>query len=264
MSKSFFQRFRDLFRRRREPAPEPISYRPPDQPFALSALCRGDVHEFQVSVETEWTGDNVLYEAVVRQAGKYQSSVRDTHRRRIWQIARAYGPHEAADAERAIQQDLGTICYSTDNGQVRCTSYFRVTPDPRVREHLTQFVLREVNADSEAVLARQRVVLARELTGKWSGLLTDLGVSPVKLSATALADPHFSAELGRLADRRRLSARELVDVLGEAAKDHGQLGMYEIAELYATAVAAYQRQMEVQDSAFIREVMDMEPPEPAR
>ncbi|SNY55419.1 hypothetical protein [Paractinoplanes atraurantiacus] len=262
--KSVFQRIRDWFRGEPPAVPEQISYRPPGQPASIAAMCRGDVHEFTVSVEHEWTGDNVLFDEVVRMAEKYHPSVEDEHRRRVWQIARNYGPHEAAETERVIQRDLGTTCYPAGAGQVRCTSYFRVTPDPRVREHLNQYVLREVDADSEAELARQRVRLARELTLKWSGLLTELGVSPVKLSAAALADPRFSAEVDRLAGQRRLLGQELAELLANAAKDHGQLGMYEIAEFYASLVADYQSQMEKEDREFISKVMNTEPPELAR
>ncbi|WP_250034174.1 hypothetical protein [Paractinoplanes maris] len=264
--RSLFRRIKDWFLGEPgQPAElEPVSYRPAGERSPLVALSRGDVYEFQVSLDTEWTADKMPYDTLIKQADKYRTSADDTHRRRIWQIARSYGPHQAAEAEDAIQRALGTMCYDTEDGQVRCTTYFRVTPDGRVREHLTPYLLREIDVDREAVLARQRVESVREITTRWSELLTDLGVSPVQLSSAALADPAFAAELGRLADDRRLTARQLVEVLGEAAKDHGQLGMYEFVELYASAIAAFQRQMEVQDSEFIRKVMDIEPAEPAR
>jgi plasmid stabilization system protein ParE len=224
---------------------EPVYYRPTQPGKPIVALSRGEVYEFQIFADLEWSSDAMRYSELTRKAEEYTASAGDDLRRRVWQTARRFGPHEAAKTEAELRSTLGNWCYDTDAG--------------RVREHLTPYVLREITADSEAALSRQRIALVREFVASWSILLTELGVSPVKLAAAAMTDGGFATMLGQLAERRRLSAKELVDVLGQASNDHEQLGMYEFAELYATAVAAYRRQMEVEDSKFIEQVMDIEP-----
>ena len=243
---------------------EPVFYRPTQPGNPIVALSRGDVYEFQIFADIEWSSDAMRYSELTRQAEEYTASASDDLRRRVWQTARRFGPHEAARTEAELRSTLGSWCYETGAGRIRCTPFVRVLPDPRVREHLTPYALREINADSEAALSRQRIALVREFVGSWSSLITELGVSPVKLAAAAMTDGGFATMLGQLAERRRLSAKELVDVLGQASNDHEQLGMFEFAELYATAVAAYRRQMEVEDSKFIEQVMDIEPTGSAR
>lgn len=268
--KSLFRRFLDWFRKPTEdrvtepPRPVPITYKPDRPTDALIALCRGDVYEFRVRADIEWTGEHLAYDAVVRLADKYQTSLEDHHRRQIWQIARNFGPHQAADAERAIQRALGTLCYEDRDGRVKCTSHFEVRPDPKVTEHLKKYVLQDIDSGSEATLARRRVQAVNDTVHDWSEVLVDLGVSPVKLAAAALTDARFANTIEVLAQRRKESGQDLAELLRQAAKDHGQLGMYEFAELYAELLAAYQKQMETVDSEFVRQVMDIEPTEPAR
>ena len=242
------------------PAPrERVYYRPHQAETPILALCRGDVFEFRIFADVEWSSKDMRYEELVRQAGEYAASVGDDLRRRVWQTARRFGPHEAARAEAKLRHVLGSWCYETDAGRVRCAPFVRVTPDPRVQDHLKPYVLHEIEADSRATLARQRIELLREIVGLWSKLVTDLGVSPVKLGAARLADDDFATVLRQVAEHRRLSTKELVDIIGQASDDHRQLGMYEFAEMYASAVDAYQRQMEVKDSEFIAQVMNIEP-----
>jgi len=239
--------------------PERVYYRPSQAASPIQALCRGDVYEFRIYADIEWSSKAMRYEELVRQAGEYTASVGDDLRRRVWQTARRFGPHEAAKAEAKLRHVLGSWCYETDAGRIRCAPFVRVLPDPRVQDHLTPYALREIDADSRAALARQRIELIREIVGLWSKLITDLGVSPVKLGASRLADTEFANVLRQVAEHRRLSTKELVDIIGQASHDHQQLGMYEFAEMYASAVDAYQRQMEVKDSEFIAEVMNIEP-----
>jgi hypothetical protein len=246
------------------PPPVEVKYRPPEQNTSAAALAKGEVYEFRVFADVEWSTNAMSYHELVRQAGLRAATVTDDVRRRVWDEARRHAPHEAAEAEREIRKKLGSWCYETDHGTIRCEPTVRVLPDVRVQKHLTPYVLRSISEDREAALGHERAALLEKLVARWREVLLELRVSPVTLSAAQLSDQSLANVLGGLANHRRGSTLELVQVLEQATKDHEQLGMFEFAEMYATAIAAFRRQMEIEDSRFVDQMMEPPREEPAQ
>ncbi|GIF51850.1 hypothetical protein DFJ67_5876 [Asanoa ferruginea] len=276
--RSWWKRFKGWFTRRRPPAPtepwpvthgaappnEMVFYRPSTPGAPIAAMARDEVYEFQVHTDLEWSTSAMGYDELTRQADEFAATAGDDVRRRVWRVARTFDAHEAAAAEKEMRRQLSSWCYTSVHGEIRCTPTVRVVADQRIRDHLTPFALRRIDLDTEAELARRRADLVKEVVKHWHDVLVELGVSPITLTAAQLTDTEFAVAISRLADRRRASAVELVDVLRQATRDHEQLGMFEFAEMYASAVAAFRRQMEIEDSAFVDKLMDLEPGEQPR
>ncbi|WP_067498411.1 hypothetical protein [Actinoplanes sp. TFC3] len=234
----------------------------PDQP--VIALACGDVYEFRVYADIEWSTRAMSYDQLVRQAGERSATVAEDLRRRVWREARRHRPHEAAAAEDAIRRSLGSWCYETDYGTIKCTPTVRVWPDPRVQEHLTPYALRSIDLDSERILSLQRAGSVQEMVERWRRVLLDLRAGVVTVHAAQLSDPGFATVVGRLADRRRQSVLELVEVLDRSVKDHEQVGLFEFAEMYANAIVALQRQLDIEESELVEQMMDPPMREPSR
>ncbi|MEV6298730.1 hypothetical protein AB0M02_04915 [Actinoplanes sp. NPDC051861] len=237
------------------PLPE-VKFRPAEPRDTIAVLSRGDVYELRIHADLEWSTSAMTYAELMRQAGEYTGAAHDELRRRVWRIGRNYGPHQAAQAEAEMRRQAGDWCYDTDKGLIRCVADIRVVPDERVREHLVPYALREIDLDAEAVLGHQRADLLEKLVARWRTLLTASGASPITVAAAQLSDPAFAAVLNLLAEKRRAQGRELVDVLGQATRDHEQLGLFEFAEMYASAAAAFLSQLNEEDQKFVRDMVN--------
>ncbi|RKR87248.1 hypothetical protein BDK92_1522 [Micromonospora pisi] len=245
------------------PRPEPVtpvrlrevSYQPSDSDRVFTPLCLGDVFEFQVHADLVWSTDAITYTELVEQAKEYGPSAHDTVRERVWRVARTFSPYHAADAEAAIQQELDqSWCYSRDDQtMVRCTAKVRVLPDPRVRQHLLPAAMRELDTEAQATLGRLRAARVEEITERWRALLDELGHGPAVVHAAQLTEPAFAAVLQQLTSRRRASAMELVDVLRQATKDHENVGLFEFANAYDTALQAFRKEMGLEPGAWFNE-----------
>ncbi|MBQ1069434.1 MULTISPECIES: hypothetical protein [unclassified Micromonospora] len=225
------------------PLPE-VVYQPAGDGSLVTALCAGDVFEFQVHAHLIWSSRDMTYDELTEQAGVFSSSARDSVRERIWAIGRTFSPYHSAAAEQAMQEALKSDwCYSGDAGKVRCRAQVRVLPDPRVREHLLPYALQELDVEANATLGTLRAVRFGELTGRWRDLLDSLGYDAKVAYAAQLTDPAFAGVLARLVNHRRASVLELADVLRQSAKDHEHVGMYEFATAYDLAYQTFCKQM---------------------
>ncbi|WP_446212872.1 hypothetical protein [Micromonospora sp. IBSANI012] len=266
--RSLWRRLVDWFRgtRKEEPKPterirqrlEDVVYQPSGDGPVVTALCAGDVFEFQVHTHLVWSSREMDYDELTEQAGEFTSSAQDAVRERIWEVARTFSPYHSAAAEKAMQQALDTDwCYSGDAGKVRCRAKVRVLPDPRVHEHLLPFALQELDVEANASLGLLRADRFEQVTVRWRELLDSLGHDAMVAYATQLTDPAFATVFARFVNHRRASVVELAEVLRQASKDHEHVGMYEFANAYDKAVQAFCKQMGLDEGGW--PVIDSEP-----
>ncbi|AEB43135.1 hypothetical protein [Micromonospora maris] len=256
--RSLWRRLVDWWRGEEQPFPAPppapmeeVIYQPAGDGAVITALCAGDVFEFQVHTDLVWASREMSYATLTEQAREFGSSARDTVRERIWAVARTFSPYHCAEAEKAIQKELdGDWCYSGPNGKVRCRAKVRVLPDPRVREHLLPYALQQLDVEARATLGLLQAARFEMLTERWRDLLHDLGHDAKVGYAAQLTDADFAAVVGRYANHHRASVLELADVLRQAGKDHERVGMYEFANAYDKAVQAFCKQMGLDDRSW--------------
>ncbi|BAL92162.1 hypothetical protein AMIS_69420 [Actinoplanes missouriensis 431] len=235
-----------------------VRHRPSTPGDAVPVLSKGDVYEFQVIADLEWISSVMDHSELVRQSVEYTPAAHDELRRRVWRIGRQFDPDAADAAEERMRAEAAEWCYDTDRGQIRCVAEIRVRPDERVREHLVPYALRRIDLNQETEIGNRRAEMVENLVTRWRKVLTELGVSPITVAAAQLTDRHFAEILDLLAAKRRQQGQDLVDVLGQAALDHQQLGMFEFAEMYASAAAAFVSQLGEEDKKFVRDIVEAE------
>ncbi|MEV4845000.1 hypothetical protein AB0K20_17515 [Micromonospora matsumotoense] len=229
---------------------EEITYQPTDDSTLLTALCQGDVYEFQVHTTLVWSAF-LPYHDLVAEAGEFTASARDTVRERIWEVARRFSAYQSVEAEEAIQEALTPQwCYRGASGMVRCRAKVRVLPDPRVREHLLPFERRKLDLEANTALALLRADRFEQVARRWQQLFDTLGHDAMVAYAAQLADPTVSVVVTSLVNQRRASAVELAKVLQQASKDHENVGLYEFASAYDAALQTLRRQMHLDEGGF--------------
>ncbi|MEV6707404.1 hypothetical protein [Micromonospora wenchangensis] len=251
--RTLWRRLVDWFRgtpRGQGPWDEEITYQPTDDSTLLTALCQGDVYEFQVHTTLVWSAF-LPYRDLVAEADEFTASARDTVRERIWEVARRFSPYQSVEAEQAIQEALTPQwCYRSAAGMVRCRAKVRVLPDPRVRDHLLPFEQRKLDVEANTTLALLRADRFEQVARRWQQLFDTLGHDAMVAYAAQLADPAVSAVVTNLVNQRRAGAVQLVDVLREASKDHENIGLYEFASAYDAALQTLRRQMHLDEGGF--------------
>jgi hypothetical protein len=234
-------------------------YRSTEHQNPITVLARGDVYEFRVYADLEWSSSAMSYADLTAQAAEYTGAAHDELRRRVWRIGRKHGPYHSAQAEKEMRELAADWCYDTALGRVRCVADLRVMPDERVREHLVPYAQREIAMDAEAALGNQKAEMVRVLLSRWHTVLSEVGVSPISVAAARLSDAGFAAVLERLSAERRDRDLDLVGVLRQASMDHEQLGMFEYAEMYAAAVASFLAQLTEEDRDFVKGLLNTDP-----
>ncbi|SCG67950.1 hypothetical protein [Micromonospora coxensis] len=253
--RSLWRRLVDWFRGAPRPTPsisnEEVIHQPTDDIARVSALSHGDVFEFQVDTALVWSSRQMSYDDLVDEAREFTASARDTVRERIWQVARGFSPYQSAAAEQAIQQALAdTWCYRGAAGTVHCSAKAWVRPDPKVRDHLMPFELRELELEANTALALLRADRFEEVARRWQRLFDELGHDAMVAYAAQLTDPAIAGVVTGLVNHRRASAVELADVLRQASKDHEHVGLYEFAAAYDAALQNLRRQMHLDENGF--------------
>lgn len=264
MRKPWWSRIAGFFRGKSGSTVQPTligesTYRPTEPREPITVLSRGDVYEFRVEADLEWTTTTMPYEDLTAVAGEYTAAAHDELRRRIWRIGRKHGPYHAVQAEAEMRRLATDWCYDTPRGRIQCVADIRVRPDERVREHLVPFAQREIEMEAESALGNQKAEMVRALVSRWHTVLSEVGVGPISVAAARLSDSGFATVLDRLATERRDRDLDLVGVLRQASMDHEQLGMFEYAEMYAAAVASFLAQLTEEDRDFVRSLLNTGP-----
>ncbi|TDC49520.1 hypothetical protein E1258_27105 [Micromonospora sp. KC207] len=202
-------------------------------PLAIPAM--GEAYDFQVQVEATWSAAVTDLDDLRTRADRHSESVRRAVRDVVWQVGRAFAPHRALDAERAMVEALpADFCFTDAGVSLRCQVKLRVRPDARVVDVLLAYSLMRVRADNvEAAAARWREILTG-FTGQDVGDL----VLPY---AAQLTDKPFAASVTGLENARHQARTDLADVLDRAAKSHTRVGLFEFAESYEAALHAFRR-----------------------
>ncbi|MER7166188.1 hypothetical protein ABT336_08975 [Micromonospora sp. NPDC000207] len=263
--RSLWHRIVDWFRGAPTTAPPPpppppvplveVVYQPAGDGTVSTALCKGDVFEFQVHTHLVWSTREMTYDDLTTQAAEYSSSAQDTVRERIWKVARGFSPYHAAQAEEEMQKALESDwCYSGVRGKVRCAARVRVLPDPRVREHLLPYARQELDVEANATLGGLRAARFEAMILRWRKLIETLGHEAVVRYAAQLTDRPFADVVTRYGEDRRAAVQELVDVLGQASRDHEHVGLYEFADAYDQAVQAFRKQMGLDEGSHLPKV----------
>ncbi|MFE4688731.1 hypothetical protein ACFRH6_01585 [Streptomyces sp. NPDC056749] len=224
---------------------------PGAEPLRLAA--RGDVFEFHVTPHFRWHSREMPVERLRLLAGVLSAEARDDLLMRSWEVARTCDPADPVEAERLINDRLSEgWCYAEADGLVKCLPTVRVRMDPVLRERIRPARLQEQGMKDELRMGLLKAAHARQLTEEWLHVIAGLEESgelqPAQRQflvpfAAVLADADFSSAADSLRAARRTGTRALADVLGQAARNHEQVGLFEFAGAYDKALSSFSQQM---------------------
>ncbi|MFY1599427.1 hypothetical protein [Micromonospora sp. WMMD737] len=224
------------------PVPDTVTFRH-DVPQPILVPARGDAFDFRLHAVYNWTAQNMPYEALRLRAERYLAWAGGIVRERAVDLARQYEPHRSHDLERALNDRLAGQRWPREGSQPYFWVQVRVSPDERVRERLRPYWEQRIKLECDHELEKIRAQQADELTRRWCAVLQSLEDDPVTAHAARLTGEQFAEVFRRYVEERRGTVPDLVQLLREAVRGHGDLGMgpSEYTEAWDAAIRTYER-----------------------
>ncbi|MEU9066656.1 hypothetical protein AB0E06_07275 [Streptomyces sp. NPDC048109] len=227
----------------------------------LRLAARDGVFEFEVLPSARLTSHDMSEESLNHRRRDLSDAVVKEILRRAWPIARSCDPDAPAEAENLINTEIADgWCYESLEGLVKCRPTVRVRVDPVLRDRIRPIRLEEQVMREEHRLGILKASHTQELTETWLKVLRRLeGADELTREqrqflvpfVAALSDNEFAAAMKDLRAARRQGARNLADVLQQAARNHEQIGLFEFAKAYDKALNSFSQQMGLGPSTFI-------------
>ncbi|MFI5927859.1 hypothetical protein ACIA3K_17960 [Micromonospora sp. NPDC051543] len=229
--------------------PATVTFRQ-DVPAPILVPAKGDAYDFRLHAVYNWTAQNMTYEELRFRAERYLGWAGGIVRERAVDLAREHEPHRSHDLERALNSLLGGQRWPRE-GSPHFGVLVRVSPDERVRERLRPYWEDRIRLECDHELQKIRAAQADELTRRWCAVLQNLEDDPVTSHAARLTGEQFAEVFGRYVQERREAVPDLVKLLREAVRGHGDLGMgpSEYTEAWDVALRTYERQHGLSEQA---------------
>ncbi|WBB89786.1 hypothetical protein [Verrucosispora sp. WMMC514] len=223
--------------------PPRITFRQ-DVPQPLLVPAKGDAFDFNVHVVYFWTATNMSFDELRMRAEALLPWAGGIVRERSIDLAREHEPHRAHDLERALNNLLTGQRWPQEAHLPQFTVRLRVSPDERVRERLRPYWEQRIKLECDHELEKIRARQADDLTRRWAAVLQSLQDDPVTAHAARLTGEQFAEVFHRYVEERRDIVPNLVDLLREAVKGHGDLGLgpSEYTQAWDVALRTYERQ----------------------
>ncbi|GIJ79347.1 hypothetical protein SAMN05443287_101915 [Micromonospora phaseoli] len=224
-------------------APVRVTFRQ-DVPQPLLVPAKGDAFDFSLHTVYLWTAPNMSFEDLRLRAEALLPWAGGIVRERAVDLAREHEPHRAYDLERALNNLLMHQRWPQDANLPQFGVHLRVRPDERVRERLRPYWEERIKLECDHELHKIRARQADDLTRQWGAVLRSLEDDPVTAHAARLAGERFAEIFHRYVEERRESVPDLVNLLREAVKGHGDLGLgpSEYTQAWDVALRTYERQ----------------------
>ncbi|MTK03122.1 hypothetical protein FF096_13945 [Micromonospora sp. CP22] len=215
-----------------------------DVPQPLLVPAKGDAFDFRLHAVYAWTASNMSFEELRARAEGLLPWAGGIVRERSIDLAREHEPHRAHDLERALNNLLMHQRWPQDSNLPQFGVHLRVSPDERVRERLRPYWERRIELECQHELQKIRAWQADDLTRRWAAVLQSLEDDPVTGHAAHLAGAEFAEVFHRYVEERRGVIPDLVTLLREAVKGHGDLGLgpSEYTQAWDVALRTYERQ----------------------
>ncbi|WP_431882238.1 hypothetical protein [Micromonospora gifhornensis] len=225
------------------PAPTRVTFRQ-DVPQPLLVPAKGDAFDFNLHVVYLWTATNMSFDGLRLRAEALLPWAMGIVRERAVDLAREHEPHRSHDLERALNDLLMHQRWPQEAHLPQFTVRLRVSPDERVREWLRPYWEQRIALECEHELEKIRTRQADDLTRRWAAVLQNLQDEPVTAYAARLTGAEFAEVFQRYVTERRDIVPKLVELLREAVKGHGDLGLgpSEYTQAWDIALRTYERQ----------------------
>ncbi|MCF2130863.1 hypothetical protein L1I79_31225 [Strepomyces sp. STD 3.1] len=227
----------------------------------LRLTARDGVFEFEILPSVRLTSHDMSEESLNRRRRDLSDAVLREILRRAWPIARSCDPDAPAEAETLINAEIADgWCYERPEGVVKCRPTVRVRVDPVLRDRIRPIRLEEQVMREEHRLGILKASHAQALTETWLEVLRRLEGSDELTReqrqflvpfVASLSDKEFAAAAKELRTARRQGAKNLADVLQQAARNHEQIGLFEFAKAYDKALNSFSQQMGLGPATFI-------------
>jgi hypothetical protein len=228
------------------PAPAPLGdFRVCRSLPVMTVPAEGDVFQFHVHPVVAWRGDNITYEQLRQMADSQEQWIVGELRHHVMEHSRRYGPHQALELERYLNDGFRRYEPKTYGVAVRWQAKVRVHPEDRVREKLRPYIERRIEMDNDQCLHLRRVELVDELTRRWSEALGELHGKPFTTQAAKLAEVEFAKIIGDLKAEEQGLFDGLKDLLEKAGRGHRELGLFEYAETYDKLIKEYRQRIDM-------------------
>ncbi|MCX4385351.1 hypothetical protein OG777_00215 [Micromonospora peucetia] len=230
------------------PVPSTVTFRH-DVPQPILVPAWGDAFDFRLHAVYTWTAQNMAYEELRLRAERHLAWAGGIVRDRAVDLARQYEPHRSHDLERALNDRLTGQRWPREGSQPHFWVQVRVSPDERVRERLRPYWEERIKLECDHELQKIRAQQADELTRRWCTVLQSLEDDPVTAHAARLTGEQFAEVFRRYVQERRETVPDLVALLREAVRGHGDLGMgpSEYTEAWDAAIRTYERRHGLSD-----------------
>ncbi|MGC5032042.1 hypothetical protein [Micromonospora sp. DT229] len=224
-------------------APARVTFRQ-EVPQPLLVPAKGDAFDFNLHVVYLWTATGMTFDALRLRAEALLPWACGIVRERAVDLAREHEPHRAHALERALNDLLGQQRWPQEGHLPQFSVRIRVSPDERVRERLRPYWEQRIALECEHELEKIRTWQADDLTRRWAAVLQNLQDDPVTAYAARLTGQQFAEVFHHYIAERRDIVPGLVELLREAVKGHGDLGLgpSEYTQAWDVALRTYERQ----------------------
>lgn len=210
--------------------------------FTLSAPCRGDSFNFEISVVGSWTGKISLpymLQAIEGVEPEYQENIE----KRLRQLSREFEADSFASAEQHMNEELAPAL-TYEMGLLSCRSRVRVGPDDELREHLRKQWSARTDYEAQHVLAKRHIEHLTELRGLWASFLQEVD-GPFAVEAIRLANkPSFVGDVvSEVAERKQQNMDALREIVDKAIVDHERFDLYDFVTSYDSALRDLMRHL---------------------
>ncbi|MGF7236177.1 MAG: hypothetical protein ACQSGP_14620 [Frankia sp.] len=245
-----WQRFRSWLAGPRSQLPLPRQRWVPTTPStSFLTPSKGDAYDFSVEVKWAWTGGADDVAALEEEVEPYREDTWDKIAVAIRCILRCYPPHQAAEAEAAINRRLADLALDdqADGTAARWAARVEVSLHEDVRSIQQAAWARRLRRAADHELAGTLVDNHIEMAHRWRRLLAEIGIG----EATDAPPPPFvgryllrlaaePAEAPNVVDvlshQRELKDRELLDTVFKAVTSADNVNLLEFEATYDSAL----------------------------
>ncbi|MFF4604982.1 hypothetical protein ACFY12_19895 [Streptomyces sp. NPDC001339] len=205
---------------------------------AFETPAAGGGFDFQVEIRCEWCAEGRLdHSALSRAIDGYRSALPQLLTERVRAIAGRYEPFRVAEAEHAVNQELGKgECF--ENGLVRCRTTAFLRPAPEVLEQQRRAALELQEIEHRYAKSALQVRLLSEVSEQWRAFLAGglAGVRPDDEASSWLTpwavllaeQPDKAAtEVGSMFRLRQEHFDRYVKLLGRQHKEYEARDLFE-------------------------------------
>jgi hypothetical protein len=213
----------------------------------LLVPAQGDAFDFHVFPTLSWEANQMSHDELRYRVDRLMHWALGVVREQATDRARGFAPHRAYDLERALNAEFANRSWPVGaRGSIpRFRARVRVLPDPQVRRQLQPYWEQRIQLEWEHELAKLRSDQVDQMTRRWREVLANLEQDPVTAHAARLIEQQRFAEVfAEFVEERRRVVPDLVKLLEEAVKGHGdlQMGPSEYTEAWDLALRTYRRQ----------------------